>query len=689
MIKFHSCFRNGAVLQRGTAFVVKGYSEGETKVTLSGDNYKKTVITVAKKGVFRAEFPPVNDIATHFLLSAECGGEKVCSKVRFGDVFLTVGQSNMSYSLSATENCERWLIMAKKSETAFLSVGEKPFNSTEEITRSYDELFDFPVETAWIKGDDEEIAGVSAISVQLAVYLWQRTGVPIGIVNASMGGLSVESYLRRKTAEGNEELLGRLKAEGRYVGHDKWNRSGIRNFTQLSSVWNEKIAPLDGFSVKGIVWYLGESSAWDYEAAVTFRIALKAIVGDMRELFGDVPFVTTEIAPEYYPYGDGFGYLYVNEALADFAKEAKMVYHIPIYDIEPRWLKYDGDEYYHPIHPVNKQPISERICEVFRGTVTKYPSISRLTQKNGRLILTVDNVETQLLKIQPNGFTVAGKTGKYFPAQAKIISDNEIELFCEDVPFPTRATYAFLQYRDFCNARTIDGVPLLPYRSERGAVTKDYCFTPAFITRGADEVYENNFGYEVGFCRKIPVWTSGKIYRCAAAGIDVRGNGDIVVSATPGIDDYKFFGVSPEICLCGHKNHLADYDYLRFTVIADVDCEFRGIIFKLADGSIYRYDLLSGREKIPFFAVTKEKMLLRCDLKCVTRGDGSPLELTGEERRKVVQIEFLFRARKSVKVTLGDLAFTDLAGTDEERKISGNNGKEGAKPARADVCLPT
>lgn len=153
--------------------------------------------------------------------------------------------------------------------------------------------------------------------------------------------------------------------------------------------------------------------------------------------------------------------------------------------------------------------------------------------------------------------------------------------------------------------RTIDGVPLLPYRSERGAVTKDYCFTPAFITRGADEVYENNFGYEVGFCRKIPVWTSGKIYRCAAAEIDVRANGDIEVSATPGIDDYKFFGISPEICLCGHKNHLADYEYLRFTVNSEDDCEFRGIICKLADGSIYRYDLLSGREKIPFLPLRK------------------------------------------------------------------------------------
>ncbi len=689
MIKFHSCFGNGAVIQRGSAFVAKGSSSGETVVTLSGCNYKKTVAATVKNGMFYAEFSPVNDTATPFLLSAECGGEKCVSSVRFGDVFLTVGQSNMSYSLSATENYERWLKMAKKSETAFLSVGEKPFGSTEEVTRSYDELSDFPVKTVWKEGGDEGIADISAISVQLAVYLWQRTGVPIGIVSASMGGLSVESYLRRKTAEEDPELMKRLKAEGRYVSRENWNRCGVRNFTQLSSVWNEKIAPLGGFPVKGIVWYLGESSAWDYETAVTFRLALRSVVGDMRELFGNVPFVTTEIAPEYYPYGDGFGYLYINEALSDFAKETENVYHIPIYDVEPRWLKYDGAEYYHPIHPVNKQPVSERICEALRGTVTKYPSISRLTQKNGRLILTVDPVETQLLKIQLNGFTVAGKTGKYFPAQAKAISGNEIELFSEDVPFPERATYAFLQYRDFCNARTIDGAPLLPYRSERGAVTGDYCFTPAFMTRGAEEVYENNFGYEIGFCRKIPVWTSGEIYRCQAPAIEVRRNGDIEISATPEIKDYKFFGISPEICLCGHKNHLADFNYLRFTVKADDDCEFRGVICKLADGAIYRYDLLSGKTKMPFVALTKEKTLLRCDLRRVTRGDGFPAELAEEERRKIVQIEFLFRAEKSVKATLGDLNFTDLAGKDEERaELSGKRGEE-KKTARADTCLPT
>ena len=54
MIKFHSCFKNGAILQRGAAFIAKGYSDGETIVSLCGGNHKETVTTTAKNGMFYA-----------------------------------------------------------------------------------------------------------------------------------------------------------------------------------------------------------------------------------------------------------------------------------------------------------------------------------------------------------------------------------------------------------------------------------------------------------------------------------------------------------------------------------------------------------------------------------------------------------------------------------------------------------
>lgn len=64
--------------------------------------------------------------------------------------------------------------------------------------------------------------------------------------------------------------------------------------------------------------------------------------------------MAVHIAPEYYPYGDKYGYLYINEALTQLQEESGKVTTVPIYDIEPRWRKGDGGMYYHPIHPVNK-----------------------------------------------------------------------------------------------------------------------------------------------------------------------------------------------------------------------------------------------------------------------------------------------------------------------------------------------
>ena len=63
--------------------------------------------------------------------------------------------------------------------------------------------------------------------------------------------------------------------------------------------------------------------------------------------------------------------------------------------------------------------------------------------------------------------------------------------------------------------------------------------------------------------------------------------------------------------------------------------------------------------------------------------------MTDEERKNVVQVEFLFRAEKKAKVTLGDLRFTDLEGTDEEQAEGFGNVEEEKRPARADTCLPT
>lgn len=687
MLKLHQFFSNGAIIQRNAPVIIKGYSDEKTKVTLNGGFYCNSVITTPVEGVIYAELPPVSDYKSEFELILESLSDKISVRVLFGDVYITMGQSNMSYVLSAVEDSDRWIEMAKKAKISILSIDEKPFSSTEELTRSYDEQFDFPILCKWRPGTDEAIGATSAISVQLAVYLWQRTGVPIGVVHTATGGLSVDSYIDRKTLISDTDLVKALKEECRFVDKENWNQCGGRNFTQTSCMWNERIAPLKGISLSGCVWYLGESSAYDYNYAQTFKKCLSHIITDIHQQFGNAPFVTVGIAPENYAYGDGYGYLYINEALQDLSDECENVYYIPIYDIEPRWLKLDGDEYFHPIHTTNKALVSERICECIRGGRKKYPSVSDLTVKNDRLIVKIKNVETQLVNVPLCGFAIAGEKGKYYPADAKVISRDEIELYSADVKKPSKMTYAFLQYQDFCNARTIDGAPLLSFRSDRCAVTNDYYFSPAYLTKGAKTVYENNFGYDAGFCRKIPVWSAGKIYRCKSPEISVHRNGEIIVESKPLLSDYKFFGVSPEICLCGHKNHLADYKFLQFTLKSKTKCGFWGVILKLANGNIYRYKMTVDNVTVPNFPLTEKEINVSCDLKNVFICDGSPKKLSFKETCSITEIEFLFRSSKKAIVSLSNLLLTD-------KKLHVNKKtlkpvKKERTPSRADINLPS
>ena len=172
---------------------------------------------------------------------------------------------------------------------------------------------------------DEKISSLSAVGVMTAVRLYEKTRIPVGFVDTSMGGLSVESYLPREDAEGDGELLEFLKRAGRYVTAEAYNRCGERNFTQLGGVYNEKIAPLEGLKFKAIVWYLGESSAYNYEYAQFYARELIKIVSRCRKLFGGIPFAAVQIAPEYYPYGDRYGYLYVNESISLLQENSKII----------------------------------------------------------------------------------------------------------------------------------------------------------------------------------------------------------------------------------------------------------------------------------------------------------------------------------------------------------------------------
>ncbi len=670
MLKFFGYFKDGAIIQRGEPIFVKGYADGEVKCTLSGGGYFEAKFVAAKEGRFSVTFKEVNDTEHVFVLTAECGEEKVSAKVRFGDVYLALGQSNMSYCLSAVEDYESWWKRTEKVKISLLDLLEKYVPEGEELQRPAYPQENFALDYDWAESGNERLKNISALSVQTAVLLAERENIPVGFVHTAMGGLSAEAYLRRELAESDVELLDFLKRAGRYVTIEDYNTVGGRNYTQIEGVWNEKIAPMLGLKFKGIVWYLGESSAWDYEFAQYFLREMKLITGDFRHAFGHIPFVAVQIAPEYYPYGDKYGYLYINEALTALQGEADGVIALPIYDIEPRWRKADGDLYFHPIHTVNKAPVAARIADALDGRRTVYPQIAEVKYGDGEAVCSIKNAKGGLSdgrrcpygargeQGRLNGFTIAGADGKYYQASATLDGER-IRVFSRDVPHPNKLTYAFMQYQDFCNAADGEGAPLLPYRTDGEPVDGDYCFPPAHTVNGALSVYENNFGWQVGTCRKVEVWKKGTLYDGAAVTIGSDGDG-VSFTAAPTAADYFFFGASPALCLAGHKSHIADYKFWNFQLKADGETEFCGVVFRTADGEIYRFELMNGETSAESLPVGGEFFDYAVNLEKGRTGDDGRCSFTEEQRRSVVEAEFLFRAKKKVTVRLKNSVLSDL-----------------------------
>ena len=210
MLKLHGYFRDGAILQRGKPLNVSGYADGKVTCFLKGDEVCFEASSEAKSGIFEITFPPVSNTETLFRLEVYCGEENVCVNIRFGDVYLTAGQSNMSYALSAVEAYTDWSVRAEKTDIAILDLREPTDVIPEQVERPVQPQHDFIREYKWRSGK-EDLSELSALSVMMAVLLSENEKVPIGVVHTAMGGLSAEAYVSRQTAEADTALIAYLK----------------------------------------------------------------------------------------------------------------------------------------------------------------------------------------------------------------------------------------------------------------------------------------------------------------------------------------------------------------------------------------------------------------------------------------------------------------------------------------------
>ncbi len=176
---------DGMVLQRDAALTVWGWDKPGEKITIRfrDKNYKATT---DKGGKWQATLPPMPP-GGPFVMDVAGSSRLTISDVLVGDVWFCSGQSNMVHQLNIHD-----VTYADEIQTANYPQIRQFWVPT--LTSLQGPQQDLP-NGRWSAAVGEAVRPFSAVAYFFAKQIHERYKVPVGIINASVGGTPIEAWL--------------------------------------------------------------------------------------------------------------------------------------------------------------------------------------------------------------------------------------------------------------------------------------------------------------------------------------------------------------------------------------------------------------------------------------------------------------------------------------------------------------
>ena len=182
-------FGNGMVLQRGKECRIFGKSAGsEVTVTIVKDGAEECYKAPVENGDFVCSCG-VHEPGTGYKVTLSDGTDSITYEdVCFGDVYYLCGQSNMELPVGRTLDVTGDEVKAS----------DYPFVRQYLLTPDYrlDPAKEAKApESPWIKAQGKDLLDFSAVGFFAAKRLFDKTGIPVGLVHAAQGGASIEAWM--------------------------------------------------------------------------------------------------------------------------------------------------------------------------------------------------------------------------------------------------------------------------------------------------------------------------------------------------------------------------------------------------------------------------------------------------------------------------------------------------------------
>jgi sialate O-acetylesterase len=227
-------------------------------------------------------------------------------------------------------------------------------------------------------------------------------------------------------------------------------------------IYNAMIKPIQPFTIKGVIWYQGESNA---DRPYQYEQLFPLLINDWRQKWGEgnFPFYFVQIAnyaaKDQPPAADWPALRYAQLKTLSVPNTGMAV----TIDI--------GD--YYRIHPQNKQEVGRRLALIARaktyGEHIPYSGPVYKSQKlrGNKIILSFEYADSGLVAKGDTlkGFTIAGSNKVFHPAIAIISGNNKIVVSSPDVPNPVAVRYAWANF-PACNLFNGIGLPASPFKTD-------------------------------------------------------------------------------------------------------------------------------------------------------------------------------------------------------------------------------
>jgi sialate O-acetylesterase len=476
---------DGLVLQRDRAVPVWGMAApGEAVTVRFGAQTKRA--TADASGKWRVTLDPMRASATPATMTITGQNTIALKNILVGEVWLVAGQSNMQLTLAETAN-----------GAAAVAAAEHPLIRLFNVSRQVAFKHALPPLATWQACTPQAVKEFSAAGYYFGVELQQALNVPLGLINSSYGGSQAEAWTPveyllaspdlRPTVE-RTKIWDDERAQVR-VAYDEqlkqWRADSeqaklagarpqpspsvpdaLREYRIASSIYDGMIAPLIPYSVRGAIWYQGESNE---ERAEQYGLLLPTMIRAWRERWGEgeFPFGVVQL-PNYRdvkiePADEAWSH--VREAQRRTAVSTPKTGLIVTIDI--------GEA--HNIHPKDKLDVGHRmalwaLADVYGRKLTKSGPMFRSVESSGaKVVLTFADVGRGL-RIRDGDkldeFAIAGADHKWHWAEAKIIGKDRIEVWSPAVAQPLAVRYAFNNNPKHPNLTNETGLPAAPFRTD-------------------------------------------------------------------------------------------------------------------------------------------------------------------------------------------------------------------------------